>query len=377
MSHGPLHRRRSRHFAPVVAVLLAASCAQAGAGVSEGNGMVSDRSGYGDYQPLVGTGALIEATVIEKSGPETVIAESGAILYPDRVDDESTWETPFGLPMIATGDVAVLRTFGGSAQAQQVQSLLQTVLDNREQIDILVPVGLYEIGATYRFWLSGWDDATFMSYLATDDTGAFVEGLDVQDLDAAISRLTSTTGLGREDSMVVLAEELNTFHATGTSSPLVSSLLELAPQLTVPSLNPEHYAVFEDELVDGHTAVPIEIYITGADSDRLYSVQGEKLLGWSYVNEDGLAAVRGWVPVGETLKLVSRGLDREEITVVDGSPLLTVLPGWEDAISVFSIDGADVELRSNVSLRELDSLTLPPGKVAISDVTPPAPTPLD
>lgn len=128
-----------------------------------------------------------------------------------------------------------------------------------------------------------------------------------------------------------------------------------------------YYPAFDDELPDDDTTyVAVDVYVFGGDPDQLYSVRGSRLLGWSATNEYGEAAVHGFLPVGETVVLVS--VSATEPLDVDGAGAEPVpgVPSYvvEDGTSkdphsvVFEIspDGAGA-VRSGITLVELDELS--------------------
>lgn len=334
-----------------------------------------DSSGLGSFEALVGVGIVVEATVTDQLGPEKFINDIGALGWryspPEAEDDAALWTTPYGTPMLVLDDLRVLLTVSGRPEAEAASDEIERAAQDGEKLEIGAPVGLYQVGERYEFWVSPWRDVGYFSYLAFDD-GKVVEGLGLPDPDAAFESLQEFTGASRIEALAVMAEDMTNAWDSGEQGELVDHFFGPVEQSGEgAAASSGHYPIFADEIVDdGTDYVALDISIFGADPDLFYSVQGSKLLGWSSTDDHGMAGLIGFVPLNEELIVVARDPSEERATRVEGAPSFVVAeraPSKEEPLMII-IDIEDTSgptVRTDVTLQELDervrdAMGLPP-----------------
>ncbi len=346
-------------------LVLAAVCLQScGSKESDsGSQLISDYSGHGSFQPLYGVGAVVEATVAGHLGPRAELNDFGAVNYPGRPEDADLWTTPFGLPVLLLNEIDVIQHVDGSKRAERVSDQVAEASLRGSSIEVSAPVGVYTEGERYQFWLKPWEDTGFMTYLAFDSAGVLVEGLGMPDPVESFERLGKFTNTSRTESLADLAREFNESSESGLQGPIMDEIFGPAP--SGPVRNESYYPSFADELSNSVTSqVEVEVFVVGADPRLMYGVRGSSLLGWSATNDDGEASVRGWVPFGEELALVSLvTLDDARAaaagTPVVGTPTFVVDKPTQTGDEVLRVlyqlePGGKATVESGLTLQELD-----------------------
>ena len=224
-------------------------CAMIAVGASCGAPQVDERgiadySGEGSFSALLNVGVVVEATVVGSRGPKAVLNKFGGVDYPGRPERSEDWTTPVGLPLVILGKMTLVRRIGGSPQTEAVASELERAVATSDSIELSVPVGVYEVGGRYQFWVQRWARDEYMSYLAFDERGVLVEGLGLPDADDAFKVLTDFTGDSLPASLAAMAYELNT--RTETSQGLILDHV-FGPLASVAVTDPSRFPVFEDE----------------------------------------------------------------------------------------------------------------------------------
>ena len=188
------------------------------------------RIGQGEraLEPLVGVGAVVEATVVGHLGPIAELNGFGGVDYPGRSEDAAAWTTPDGLPVLVLDDLAIVEVVGGSGAADAAAQRLQDAVAAGEGIEVLAPLGVFAAGERYQLWISGWnqptDTVTFLTYLAFDGAGQPVPGLDLPGLDTATEALVAHTGDTVVASLAALAREFNAAFDGAPQGPLMDAL---------------------------------------------------------------------------------------------------------------------------------------------------------
>lgn len=202
----------------LVAGLFAVARGGGGAVLPVGQG---DSDGLGPLGSLDGVGVVIEATVVEHRGSRATLSAFGGVDYEGRSENADDWTTPDGLPVIVLDDAVVVRAVGGSDAADALAADAEAQVAAGTAIEVLAPVGVYELGERYQLWLRPSRNFGFMAYLAFDDDGEPVEGLGAPGLDEAIAALTEHTGESVLDSLAALAREMNVRRSGGLQGPLM------------------------------------------------------------------------------------------------------------------------------------------------------------
>jgi hypothetical protein len=273
-----------------------------------------DSSGLGWLDPLQTVTVVVEGRVESLAGPPTELVDGGAEMA-WWAEDEDEWETPFGLPLMEVSNVEIV---GGTADDEIGRTRIAAL---REQlaadtsVSLVFTNAIYEQGERYRFFLGhfGWSEdgrqafsASYGWNLGTDRPAPGLErGGWEQDLDAL--RCEGLVSGSSADALVEIASAMYTEHPSGKQQEIRSVLgvLDAHEQLPYELVPDGYWPVMADERAPGVEYVEVDIAVLGAgQAGPAYGLRGAKILGWGHASAN-YAGVRGWIPPGETVELVT------------------------------------------------------------------------
>jgi len=288
------------------------------------NQIAAESSGLSPFDALFGLGTVIEGTVVGKRGPEpTLLVDQDAV----HIDASEEGDTPSGLPVLVLEDVSVLHVVE-DRPGEEGSGRLIAAVEAGQEVELLAPAGMYDVGSRYEFWVSQGHQNVFRTRLAFDAaSGRRVPGLAVPEFDARVEQLVDYTGLSRTESLLALAHEINTTSDTDPRPPLFELMFGPGPGDAAPVYPPDAYPMYEDEFTSGETDLtPVKIFVLGLEGGHYYGLQGEKYLGWFAADDHGTVVMEGHLPHAERVVLVEMTVAgvKSEFEVVDGSPAWTV-----------------------------------------------------
>ena len=114
------------------------------------NQLVAESSGLAPFDALVSLGTVIEGTVVGRRGPEPrLLVDQDAV----HIDASEKGDTPSGLPVLVLQDVSILHVVE-DRPGEEGSGRLIAAVEAGQKVELLAPVGMYEVGSRYEFWVS-------------------------------------------------------------------------------------------------------------------------------------------------------------------------------------------------------------------------------
>ncbi|TDT15905.1 hypothetical protein BDK89_1485 [Ilumatobacter fluminis] len=280
---------------------------------------IADSSGLGPFEPLLGVGSVVDATVEALEGPTATLDELGGLEYAGRSESPDEWTTPLGLPVVVLADVAHVESVGGSERAESVDRMAKEAAAGDGSLEVLAPVGVFTVGTRYEFWLAPESDGGLMTYLAFDEDGKPVPGLGLPGAEDAFARASDVAAAGRIPALAQLASELNAASKGAADGPMMVELF--GADSSASSVDADQVPATSDGPVDGVEYADVAVLVSGVTDGEAYSLAGSTTLGW-FAAGNGLASIRGRVPQGESLRLIRRAEPGGGAVPVEGAPIL-------------------------------------------------------